>query len=94
MVSFDASILVLCYPFGPPREESSELGPEIRRAHIDAADGLDARPRRVRHDEVADFARLYTAPDFLFRRHEDAEIKWVHGNRDLQILKFGPHAPC
>src|SRR5262245_40749665 len=69
-------------------EESSELGPGIRRTHIDNADGLDARPWRLGQDEVGDFARLYTAPEFLFRRHEDAEIKWVHGNRDLH-----PFAP-
>src|SRR6266436_5150928 len=28
-------------------EERGELGPGIRRAHIDDADGLDARPRRL-----------------------------------------------
>src|SRR6516165_588164 len=70
-------------------EERGELGPGIRGTHIDDADGLDARPRRLGQDEVGDFARLYTAPEFLFRRHEDAEIKWVHGNRDLH-----PFAPA
>src|SRR5215471_18351950 len=70
-------------------EERSELGPGIRRAHIDDADGLDAGPWRLGQDEVGNFARLYTAPEFLFRRHEDAEIKWVHGNRDLD-----PFAPA
>src|SRR6516164_3908203 len=64
-------------------EERGKLGPGVGRAHIDDADGLDARPRRLGQDEVADFARLYTAPELLFRRHEDAEIEWVHGNRDL-----------
>src|SRR5262249_3967907 len=60
-------------------EERREPRPGIRRTHIDDADGLDARSRRLSQDEVGDFARLYTAPEFLFRRHEDAEIKWVHG---------------
>src|SRR5262245_904821 len=70
-------------------EERGEFRPGIRPAHIDDADGLDARPRRLGHDKVGDFARLHTAPEFLFRRHEDAEIKWVHGNRDLH-----PFAPA
>src|SRR5262245_64610231 len=56
-------------------EESSEVRPGIQRTHIDDADSLDARPWRLGQDEVGDFARLYTAPEFLFRRHEDAEIK-------------------
>src|SRR5262249_23869947 len=67
-------------------EERRELRPGIGRAHIDDTDGLDARTRRLGQDEVGDFARLYTAPEFLFRRHEDAEIKWVHVNRDLHPL--------
>src|SRR5262245_28566027 len=37
-------------------EERGELRPEIRRAHIDDADGLDARTRRLGQDEVGDFA--------------------------------------
>src|SRR5262249_27100284 len=60
-------------------EERGELRPGIRRAHIDDADGLDTGPRRLGQDKVGHFARLHTAPEFLFRRHEDAEIKWVHG---------------
>src|SRR5499425_1219451 len=57
-------------------EERGELRPGIRRAHIDDADGLDARPRRLGQDEVGRFARLHAAPELLFRRHENAEIKW------------------
>src|SRR5947209_5673852 len=64
-------------------EERRELRPGVRRAHIDDADGLNARARRLGIDEVGRFPRLHAAPEFLFRRHEDAEIKWVHGNRDL-----------
>src|SRR5262245_63071543 len=33
-------------------EERGELRPGIRRAHIDDADGLDARPRRLGIDQV------------------------------------------
>src|SRR6516162_6482262 len=82
---FELALRALVVEKGFPRvaEERGELGPGIRCAHIDDADGLDARPWRLSQDEVWDFARLYTAPEFLFRRHEDAEIKWVHGNRDL-----------
>src|ERR1700730_990955 len=70
-------------------EERGKLGPGVGRAHIDDADGLDAWTRRLGQDKVGDFAGLHTAPEFLFRRHEDAEIKWVHGNRDLY-----PFAPA
>src|SRR5262245_29044243 len=37
-------------------EEGSELGPGIRRTHIDDADGLDAWTQRLGEDEVGDFA--------------------------------------
>src|ERR1700730_202134 len=37
-------------------EERRELRPGIRRTHIDDADGLDARTRRLGQDEVGDFA--------------------------------------
>src|SRR5262249_16933673 len=63
-------------------EERGEFCPGIRRAHIDDADYLDAWPRRLGIDGVGRFAGLHAAPELLFRRHEDAEIKWVHGNRD------------
>src|SRR5262249_3521699 len=36
-------------------EERGELGPGIRRAHIDDADGVDARPRRLGIDQVGSF---------------------------------------
>src|SRR6516225_2529694 len=70
-------------------EERCEFRPGVGRAHIDDADGLDAWTRRLGQDEVGDFARLHTAPEFLFRRYEDGELKWVHGNRDLH-----PFAPA
>src|SRR6516165_9163382 len=64
-------------------EERGELRPGVRRAHIDDADRLDTRARRLGVDQAGRFARLHAAPEFLFRRHEDAEIKWIHGNCDL-----------
>src|SRR5262245_59927338 len=67
-------------------EQGGELGPGIRCAHIDYADRLDARPRRLGIDEVRGFAGLDAAPELLLRRNQDAEVKWVHGNRDLHPL--------
>src|SRR5215467_6532335 len=64
-------------------EERGELRPGIRRTHIDDADGLDAWPRRLGQDEMGRFAGLHAAPELLFGRHQDAEIKWVHGDGDL-----------
>src|SRR6516164_11471915 len=64
-------------------EERGELRPGIRRTHIDDADGLDARPRRLGIDQVGRFAGLHAAPELLFCRHQNAEIKWIYGNRDL-----------
>src|SRR5260370_19765745 len=39
-------------------EEGGELRPGIRQAHIDDADGLDARPWRLGIDEMGRFAGL------------------------------------
>src|SRR5262245_35624622 len=70
-------------------EQGGEFGPGIRRAHIDDADRLDARPRWLGVDEVRRFTGLDAAPELLLRRNQDAEVKWVHGNRDLD-----PFAPA
>src|SRR6516225_102129 len=67
-------------------EERSELGPGIRRAHIDDADGLDARSRRLGIDEMGRFPGLDAAPELLFRRDQDAEIERIHGECDLDPL--------
>src|SRR6266545_4965558 len=64
-------------------EERSKLRPRIRRAHIDDADRLDARARRLGIDQVGRLAGLDAAPELLFRRHQNAEIKRIHGDRDL-----------
>src|SRR6516164_7009976 len=47
-------------------EQRGELRPGIGRAHIDDADGLDARPRRVGIYEMGRFAGLDAAPELLF----------------------------
>src|SRR5215475_5712247 len=67
-------------------EERGELGPGIGRAHVDNADGLNARPRRLGIDEMGRFAGLHAAPELLFRRHQNADIEWVHGDGDLDPL--------
>jgi hypothetical protein len=64
-------------------EESCELGPGVRRAHIDDADRLDARPWWLGHDEVRDLAGLDAAPELLFRRHQNGEIERVHRDGDF-----------
>src|SRR5262245_57692093 len=58
-------------------EECCEISPRIRCAHIDDADSLDARPWRLCQDEVGDLAGLDAAPEFLFRRYQDAEVERV-----------------
>src|SRR5262249_3926181 len=67
-------------------EEGCELGPRVRRAHIDNADRLDARLWRLCHNEVGDFAGLHAPPKLLFRRHQNGEIERVHRNGDLDHL--------
>src|SRR4029453_5588482 len=47
-------------------EQRGELGPGIRRAHIDDAGCLDARPRRLSIDEMRRLAGLHAPPEFLF----------------------------
>src|SRR5262245_34133360 len=44
-------------------ENRGELRPRIRRTHIDDADGLDARPRRLGIDEVGRLSGLHAAPE-------------------------------
>src|SRR5262245_27033995 len=75
--------LVVEKGFPGVEEERFELSPRVRRAHIENADGLDARPWRLGHDEVRDFAGLDAAPELLFRRHQNGEIERVHRYGDL-----------
>src|SRR5262245_855323 len=83
--SFERALCSLVVEKGLPgvAEERREVGPRIRRAHIDDADGFDAGPRRLGHDEVWDFAGLDAAPELLFGRDQDAEVERVQGNSDL-----------
>src|SRR5262245_57069075 len=67
-------------------EEPGELGPRIRRAHIDDADGLDARAWRLGIDQVGQLTRHDAAPEFLFGRDQHAEIERVHGGGDFHPL--------
>jgi hypothetical protein len=46
-------------------EQGGEFGLGIRRAHIDDADRLDGRARRLGIDEVRRFTGLDAAPDFF-----------------------------
>src|SRR5260370_15795356 len=67
-------------------EQSGELGPGIRRAHVDDADRLDTRPRRLGVDQVRSFAGLDTPPELFLFPDEDPPIERVHGDRDLDPL--------
>src|SRR5260370_10893565 len=58
-------------------EERGELGPRIRRAHIDDANGLDARAWRLGINEMGGLAGLHAAPELLFRRDKDSELERV-----------------
>src|SRR5215467_12888242 len=64
-------------------KERGELGPGVRRAHIDDANGLDAWPRRLSIDQMGRFAGLHAAPELLFRRDQDAKVEWINGYCDL-----------
>src|SRR5215468_7017701 len=52
-------------------EERGELRPRIRRTHVDDADRLNPRPRRLGTDEMGRLAGLHAAPELLFRRHQN-----------------------
>src|SRR5262245_12240004 len=54
-------------------KQRGKLRPGIRRAHVDDADRLDTRPRRLRINEVGSFARLNASPEFLFCRYQDRQ---------------------
>jgi hypothetical protein len=62
--------------------------PRNSRSHVDDADGLNARARRLDIDQVGDLPGLHTAPEFLFGRDQDAEVKRVYWHCDLD-----PDAP-
>src|SRR5215470_7043064 len=59
-------------------KERGELCPGIRRTHIDDADRLDARSRRLSIDEVRGFAGLDAPPELLLSRDQDTQIERVH----------------
>src|ERR1700730_1685848 len=47
-------------------EHGGELRPGIRGVHVDDADRLNARARRLGVDQVGHLPALHTAPEFLF----------------------------
>src|SRR5258708_31978076 len=67
-------------------EQRGELRPGIRRTHVDDADRLDTRSRRLGVDEVRGLPRLDTPPELLFSRYQDTQVEGVHWDRDLDPL--------
>ena len=58
-------------------EQRGELGPGIRRAHIDDADGLDPWPRRLDAEEARGLAVLDAAPEFLLRGQKKVLVERI-----------------
>src|SRR5262249_5225664 len=67
-------------------KQRCKLRPGIRRTHIDYADGLDARARRLGIDQVGHLTRLDTATEFLFGRYQDTKVQRVYRDGDLHPL--------
>src|SRR5215472_19084355 len=67
-------------------EQRGKLRPGIRGAHVDDADRLDTRSRRLGVNDVGSFAGLDAPPEFFLRRNKDTQIERVHGDRDLDPL--------
>src|SRR2546430_4315206 len=65
-------------------EQSGELGPGIRRTHVDDADRLDTRSRRLSVDEVGSFARLDAPPELFLGRHQDTQVRSEEHTSELQ----------
>jgi hypothetical protein len=78
---------------GAPKQRR-ELGPGVRRAHIDNTDSLDTRARRLGINEMGSVARLHAAPELLFRGDEDTQIERVHGDSDFDPLAPSGYAIC
>ena len=57
--------------------EIGEFRPGIRRAHIDDADRLDARPRRLDTEEPRGLAVLDAAPEFLLRGQKKVLVERI-----------------
>jgi hypothetical protein len=48
-------------------KQRRELGPGVRRGHVDDAHGFDPGSRRLDVDEMRHLAELDAAPELLFR---------------------------
>src|SRR5208337_2725549 len=64
-------------------EQGRELRPGVRGAHVDNADGLDARAWRLDAEEVRGLATFHAAPEFLFRRQKQMLVEGIGGYLDL-----------
>src|SRR6266480_6509263 len=67
-------------------EDGGKLRPGVGRTHVDDADRLDSRPRRLGIDEVRRLAGLDASPELLFSGDQNSQIERVQGNRDLDPL--------
>src|SRR5258708_7464728 len=58
-------------------EQRCELGPRIRRVHVEDADRLDARPRQLDAEEARGLAVLDAAPEFLLRGQKKVLVERI-----------------
>ena len=65
------------------RNKPANSAHEFEELMSTSANGFDTSSRRLSIDQVGRFAGLDTTPEFFFSRNQNAEIEWVHGNRDL-----------
>src|SRR5438132_656592 len=78
--------LVVEKGFSGVAEECCELSPRVRRAHIDNADGLDARPWRLDAEEARGIAVFDAAPEFLLCGQQEVLVEWISGDRNFNPL--------
>src|SRR5260370_17521449 len=74
-------------------EQSGELGPGIRRTHVDDADRLDTRPRRLCINEGGSFAGLDASPELLFCRQQNRPVQPVRSDYCLPPLHPPTYTP-
>ena len=65
---------------------AGELGPSIRRAHVDDPHRLDSRTRRFDAEEARGLAAFHAAPELLFRRQKQVLIERIGWYLDLDPL--------
>ena len=62
---------------------AGELGPSVRRAHVNNPYRLDSRARRFYAEEARGLAALHTPPELLFRRQKQVLIERISWYLDL-----------